>query len=170
MNRIFLILITAFLSIPAFSQTPEDRLSELGITLPAVEKPIANYVKYVRVGNLLFLAGHGPCGGEFKRGKVGEDLSIEEGYAAARLAGVCMIATLKDAVGDLSKVKRIVRVIGMVNAAGNFTDHPKVVNGCSDLLTEVFGEAGKHARAAVGMGSLPNNIPIEVEMIVEIAD
>ncbi|MCA6075429.1 RidA family protein [Fulvivirga sedimenti] len=170
MKRFYLILGLILFSFPVLSQSPEDRLEDLGITLPEVSKPVANYVKYVRTGNLIFLAGHGPCGGEFKRGKVGQDLTVEEGYDAARLAGVCVLATLKDAIGDLSKVKRVVRVLGMVNATDDFTDHSKVINGFSDLMTEVFGESGKHARAAVGMASLPTNIPVEVEMIVEIAE
>ena len=152
------------------AQKPEEKLSDLGITLPEASAPVANYVKYRQVGNLLFLSGHGPCGGEFKRGKVGSDLTIEEGYQAARLTGVCLLATLKAAVGDLSKVKQVVRVMGMVNAAPEFEDHPQVINGCSDLLTEVFGESGKHVRAAVGMASLPSNIPVEIEMIVELRE
>ncbi len=152
-----------------YSQTPEDRLSALGIELPTPSAPIANYVKYVQTGNLLFLSGHGPCDQDHL-GKVGSDLTIEEGYASARNTGICLLATLKSAVGDLSRVKRIVRVFGMVNATENFTDHPKVINGCSDLMTEVFGENGKHVRAAVGMASLPGNIPVEIEMIVELHD
>jgi enamine deaminase RidA (YjgF/YER057c/UK114 family) len=170
MKRFYLFIGLVLLSFSVCSQSPEDKLQNLGISLPEVSKPVANYVKYVRTGNLIFLSGHGPCGGDFKRGKVGQDLTVEEGYEAARLAGVCMLATLKDAVGDLSNVKRVVRVLGMVNAPADFTDHSKVINGFSDLMTEVFGDAGKHARAAVGMSSLPTNIPVEVEMIVEIAD
>ena len=153
-----------------YGQTPEEKLAEMNITLPEMEAPVANYLKYRQSGNLIFLAGHGPCGGEFKSGKVGRDLSIEEGYDAARLTGICMLATLKAAVGDLSRVKQVIRVFGMVNATDSFTDHPKVINGCSDLLSAVFGDAGKHARAAVGMASLPSDIPVEIEMIVELYD
>lgn len=170
--RILIILFLFSHVISGFSQTPEDveyRLQELNISLPEMSEPVASYVKYVQTGNLIFLAGHGPCGGEFKRGKVGRDLTVEEGYAAARLTGVCMLATLKHAVdGDWSRVKRIVKVTGMVQCTDDFENQPEVVNGFSDLMVEVFGEKGKHARAAVGMVSLPRNIPIEVEMIVEV--
>ncbi|MGK7389798.1 MAG: RidA family protein [Candidatus Cyclobacteriaceae bacterium M2_1C_046] len=147
----------------------ENKLQELNIKLPEMSEPVANYTKYVHTGNLIFLSGHGPCGGEFKRGKLGNDLTIEEGYAAARLTGVCLLSTLKHAInGDWSRVKRIVKVTGMVSSSPDFTDQPKVINGCSDLLTEVFGKKGKHARAAVGMASLPSDIPVEIEMIVEV--
>lgn len=147
----------------------ENKLQELNITLPEMSEPVANYTKYVTTGNLIFLSGHGPCGGEFERGKLGKDLSLEQGYAAARLTGICMLSTLKHALnGDWSRVKRIVKLTGMVNSSPDFVDQSKVINGCSDLLTEVFGEKGRHARAAVGMASLPNNIPVEIEMIVEV--
>lgn len=155
----------------AFAQDkPEDKLKDLGIELPPPTKPVANFVKYVKTGNLVFLAGHGPCDPEVPRGKLGKDLSIEQGYQAARQTATCLLSTLKDAIGDLNKVKRVVRVFGMVNCTADFTDQPKVINGCSDLLTEVFGEQGKHARAAVGMNSLPSIIPVEIEMIVEIEE
>ncbi len=169
MMKIYSLIATFLLiSILCFAQEdPEKRLNELGIDLPEMSQPIANYVKYVQTGNLIFLAGHGPTGEEF-RGKVGSDLSIEEGYSGARNTCINLIATLKAATGDLSKVKRIVKVTGMVNSAPDFYDQPKVVNGCSDLLTEVFGEKGKHARAAVGMASLPGNICVEIEIIVEV--
>lgn len=147
----------------------EDKLQDLNISLPEMSEPVANYVKYVKSGNLIFLSGHGPCGGEFERGKLGSDLTVEQGYAAARLTGICMLATLKHAIGgDWSKVKRIVKLTGMVSSAPAFIDQPKVINGCSDLLTQIFGEKGKHARAAVGMASLPGDIPVEIEMIVEV--
>ena len=162
-----LLLLLVLLPALVLAQTPEERLTSLGITLPTPSAPIANYVKYVQTGNLLFLSGHGPCDRDHL-GKVGDELSIEEGYASARNTGICLLATLKSAVGDLSRVKRIVRVFGMVNATADFTDHPKVINGCSDLMTEVFGENGKHVRAAVGMASLPGDIPVEIEMIVEL--
>lgn len=155
----------------SFAQNPEARLKELGITLPAVGTPIANYVKWVRTGNLVFLSGHGPedkTKSGYITGKLGKDLSIEEGYAAARLTGVSLLASLKAAVGDLSKVKRIVKVLGMVNGTDSFADQPKVINGFSDLMVAVFGDAGKHARSAVGMASLPMNMAVEIEMVVEI--
>lgn len=151
---------------------PEAKLKELGIELPAVAPPVANYVNAVRTGNLIFLAGKGPNKpeGGYITGKVGADLTIEQGYEAARLTGINQLAALKAELGNLNKVKRIVKVLGMVNAAPEFTDHPKVINGYSDLMVEVFGARGKHARAAVGMGSLPTNIAVEIEMIVEVED
>ncbi|MGH9870342.1 MAG: RidA family protein [Candidatus Polarisedimenticolia bacterium] len=152
------------------SMDPEKKLTELGITLPPVSKPVANYVKAVRTGNLLFLAGHGPCElNSTNTGKVGRDLTLEQGVEAARSTAICLLATLKAEVGDLRKVRRIVKLLGMVNAVDSFTDHPKVINGASDLLVGVFGDAGKHARAAVGMASLPMNIAVEIEMVVEVA-
>ena len=148
----------------------EGKLASLGITLPEVPPPVANYVNAVRTGNLIFLAGKGPNKpeGGYITGKVGADLDIEQGYKAARLTGIIQLAALKAEIGDLNRVKRIVKVLGMVNAAPDFTDHPKVINGFSDLMVEVFGDKGKHARAAVGMGSLPQNIAVEIEMIVEV--
>jgi enamine deaminase RidA (YjgF/YER057c/UK114 family) len=149
---------------------PEAKLKGLGIDLPSPAAPVANFVNVVRVDNLLFLSGNGPLknDGKFITGKLGENLTIEDGYEAARITGINQIAILKLAIGDLSKVKRIVKVLGMVNASSDFTDHPKVINGYSDLMVEVFGDRGKHARAAVGMGSLPFNIAVEIEMIVEV--
>jgi len=157
----------------AHAQTPAQQLEQMGITLPQISAPVANYVKYVRTGNLVFLAGHGHCGepqpGD--RGKLGYDLTVAQGYQAARRVGICLLASLSHALdGDLTKVKRIVKVTGMVNATPEFTDHSKVINGCSDFLVEVFGEKGKHARAAVGMASLPGNLATEIEMIVEVAE
>ncbi len=150
---------------------PESKLKELGITLPEMSKPVANYVKYVQTGKLIYLSGHGPKNskGDDITGKVGEGTSIEQGYDAARACGIQLLATLKDATGgDLKKVKRIVKVFGMVNCTTGFTDQPKVMNGFSDLMVAVFGEKGKHARSAVGMIALPNNIVVEIEMIVEV--
>jgi len=154
------------------SPNPEQRLKELGLTLPEPARPVANFVTAVRTGNLIFLAGHGPCGEptEKVKGKVDKDRSIEEGYAAARQTALCLLSTLKAEIGDLSKVKRIVRVFGMVNATDTFEQHPTVINGCSDLLVEVFGGRGKHARAAVGMASLPFNWTVEIEMVVEVTE
>ncbi|MEM9647675.1 MAG: RidA family protein [Bacteroidota bacterium] len=149
---------------------PEAKLVEMGVTLSTPSAPVANYVNAVRTGNLIFLAGKGPKmdDGEYITGKVGADLSIEEGYEAARITALNQLAVLKAELGNLNKVKRVVKVLGMVNAAPDFVDHPKVINGFSDVMVEVFGERGKHARAAVGMGSLPTNIAVEIEMIVEV--
>ncbi|MCG8467490.1 MAG: RidA family protein [Gemmatimonadetes bacterium] len=156
---------------PLGAQTPEDRLAELGIELPTPDAPIANFVKAVTTGNLVFVAGHGPCGGldESNTGKVGLDHSVEEGYAIARWVGVCMLASLKREIGELSRVSRIVRAFGMVNAPDDFTRHPQVINGFSDLMEQVFGPAiSKHARAAVGVSSLPRDQSVEIEMVVEL--
>jgi enamine deaminase RidA (YjgF/YER057c/UK114 family) len=151
---------------------PEARIKELGIQLIKPTPPIANYVKAVRVGNLVYLSGHGPDKpeGGVVTGKVGSDLTLEQGRDAARLAGISLLSTLKAEIGDLNKVKRIVKVMGMVNSVPTFDKHPAVINGFSDLMVEVFGENGKHARSAVGMSSLPNNIAVEIEMIVELKD
>jgi len=168
-----LCLITAFFSLSVAQQeTPEDRLKKLGIELPPSPPPVANYVNAVTTGNLVFLAGKGPNKGDgsYVTGKVGRDLTIEEGYAAARLTAISQLAVLKAHLGDLSKVKRIVKVHGMVNCSDDFANQPEVINGFSDLMVEVFGEKGKHARAAVGMASLPRNIAVEIEMIVEIEE
>ena len=149
---------------------PEQKLEELGIQLPTPSSPVANYVNTVKTGTLVFISGKGPlkADGNYVFGKLGENLTIDQGYEAARLTAINLISTLKASIGDLSKVKRIVRVTGMVNATSDFTDHPKVVNGCSDLLVEVFGDNGKHTRAAVGMNSLPLNIAVEIDMVVEL--
>ena len=148
----------------------EQRLKELNITLPKVGSPLGNYVHAKRVGNLLYLSGTGPesADGTMPRGKLGAGMSIDEGYRHARQIGLVLIAAIKDALGDLDRVEGIVKVLGMVNAAPEFADHPKVVNGCSDLFVEVFGEAGRHARSAVGMSSLPAGIPVEIEVIVAV--
>ena len=149
----------------------ERRLKELSITPPKVGGPLGNYVHAKRVGNLLYLSGKGPesAGGAMPRGKIGAGMSIEEGYRHARQVGLVLIAAIQDALGgDLDRVDGIVKVLGMVNAAPDFEDHPKVVNGCSDLFVEVFGEAGRHARSVVGMSSLPAGIPVEIEVIVAV--
>jgi enamine deaminase RidA (YjgF/YER057c/UK114 family) len=153
-----------------YSQDPESKLKELNIELPPIGKPIANYVHVVRSGNLLFLSGKGPSNakGEFTTGKVGKDLTIEQGQAAARLTAINQMAVLKAELGDLNKVKRIVKVLGMVNCEADFKDHPIVINGFSDLIVQVFGEKGKHARSAVGMCSLPRNMAVEIELVVEV--
>lgn len=155
---------------PPADYNPEAKLQELEITLNTPSAPVANYVNAVRTGNLIFLAGKGPrkADGENITGKLGADLTIEQGYEAARITGINQLSVLKAELGNLNKVKRIVKVKGMVNCTPDFKDQPKVVNGYSDLMVAVFGDRGKHARAAVGMGSLPSNIAIEVEMIVEV--
>ena len=152
------------------SYDPEAKLQELGLVLSSPSAPVANYVNAVRSGNLIFMAGKGPRmeNGENITGKLGVDLTIDQGYEAARLTGVNQLSVLKAELGNLNKVKRIVKVKGMVNAIPDFKDHPKVINGYSDLMVEVFGDRGKHARAAVGMGSLPSNIAVEIEMVVEV--
>jgi len=150
----------------------EQRLKEPAILLPAVGGPIGNYVHAKRVGNLLYLSGKGPpegVDGRMPKGKLGAGMSIEEGYQHARQVGLVLIAAIRDALGgELDRVEDVVKVLGMVNAAPDFENHPKVVNGCSDLFVEVFGERGRHARSAVGMSSLPGGIPVEIEVIVAV--
>jgi enamine deaminase RidA (YjgF/YER057c/UK114 family) len=170
MRSTILFALILFAGLRVHAQTPEQKLKELGIELPTPAKPIANYVSAVRTGNLIFLAGKGPskADGSYITGKPGKDLTIEQGYEAARLTAINQLAALKAAIGDLSKVKRVVKVLGMVNSDQDFKDHPKVINGFSDFIVAVFGEKGKHARSAVGMCSLPMNMAVEVEMIVEV--
>jgi enamine deaminase RidA (YjgF/YER057c/UK114 family) len=148
----------------------EARLQELGIELPETTAPMANYVNAVRTGNLLYLAGKGPGlpGKPLPIGKVGRDFSIEQAYRLARDTGLNLISVMKAELGDLDRVARIVKVLGMVNATSEYGSQPEVINGCSDLFVEVFEERGKHARSAVGMGSLPRGIPVEIEVIVEV--
>jgi enamine deaminase RidA (YjgF/YER057c/UK114 family) len=147
----------------------EARLKELELELGKVSAPVANYVNAVRTGNLLFLSGKGPWShGDRPRGKLGREYTVEQGYQHARSVGLDILAVLRAELGSLDRVKRVVKVLGMVNAVPEFEDHPKVINGCSDLLVEVFGERGRHARSAVGMGSLPMGIPVEIECIVEV--
>jgi enamine deaminase RidA (YjgF/YER057c/UK114 family) len=152
------------------AQTPEENLVKSGIILPKVGSPIANYVNVVRVGKLLFLSGKGPLksDGNYIVGKLGQDLTIENGYEAARLVAINQLAVLKNELGELSKIKQIVKVLGLVNSAATFYDQPKVMNGFSDLMVLILGEKGKHARSAIGTNTLPNNMAVEVEMIVEI--
>ncbi|MDC7746352.1 MULTISPECIES: RidA family protein [Rhizobium] len=148
--------------------SPYERLAALGITLPPPPPPIANFVTHVLEGNMLYLSGQGPreADGFLHAGKVGADVGVEAAYDHARLTGINLLAVMQDALGDLSRVKRVVKLLGMVNAVPEFEDHPSVINGCSDLLIEVFGPAGEHARSAVGFGSLPGNITVEIEAIV----
>jgi enamine deaminase RidA (YjgF/YER057c/UK114 family) len=150
----------------------DARLQELGITLPEPPRPVANYVGAVRVGNLLFLSGHGPLRRDSTpsvTGKVGRDLDVERAYAVAREVGLNLLATARAELGSLDRVRRVVKVLGMVHSADGFGQQPQVINGFSDLMVEVFGEAiGRHARSAVGMAELPMGIPVEIEMIMEV--
>ena len=148
----------------------EKKLKELGIELPALTPPLANYVNAVRSGNLLFLAGKGPAAvdGMKPQGKLGREFNVEQGYKFARSVGLALLAVMKAELGSLDRVQRVVKVLGMVNGTPEFTDPPKVVNGCSDLFVEVLGDKGRHARSAVGMGSLPNGIPVEIECIFQV--
>lgn len=149
----------------------EEKLKELGLELPPPATPMANYVPAVRSGNLVFLSGHGPVEKDrIIRGKVGRDLTVEEGYQAARIVAIGLLGSLKGVIGDLDKVRRIVKLLGMVNCVPDFLNHPQVVNGASDLLVEVFGDRGRHARSAVGMPALPIDIAVEIEMIAEVED
>ena len=166
----YLTTLVLLIAAGAAAETPEERLDAAGYTLPEPTKPVAVYVTRVQTGNLLFLSGHGECGPleEITRGKVGRDLTVEEGKQSAERVGLCMLATIKDEIGELSRVKRFVRILGMVNATEDFTQQPQVINGFSELMVVAFGEEGKAARAAVGMASLPSNIAVEIEAIVEL--
>jgi enamine deaminase RidA (YjgF/YER057c/UK114 family) len=173
MRKIFILIIFGFvLSGALIAQDAETKLKEKGIVLVPPSSPVANYVNAVRVGNMLYLAGKGPTKPDNTNitGKVGRDLSIEQGYEAARLTAINHLAVIKKELGSLNKVKRIVKVFGMVNCTEDFKDQPKVINGYSDLMVEIFGENGKHARSAVGMYALPFNMAVEIEVIVEIAE
>lgn len=153
------------------NETPEQRLAALGLTLPAVPKPIGTYVPYRVEGNMLWTSGQGPRrpDGVPVRGKVPTEMGIEEAYQYARMVGLGLLAAAAEGAGGLSKLKAV-KVLGMVNAEPDFEDHPKVINGCSDLLVAVLGENGRHARSAVGFASLPNRIPVEIEVIFRILD
>jgi enamine deaminase RidA (YjgF/YER057c/UK114 family) len=172
MKKYYILFAFLMFNLYGKAQSPEQNLKSLGIMLPKQSAPIANYVNYVRTGNLIYFSGTGPAIEDqgYVKGKLGKDLTIDQGREAARITGINMIANLKNAIGDLNKVKRIVKVLGMVNSAENFTDQPKVINGFSDLMVAVFGEKGKHARSAVGMMALPMNMAVEIEMIVEVED
>ena len=172
MKKSNFLIVTLLFTFIMQAQTPEERLKEKGIVLTTPSAPVANYVNAVRVGNLLYLAGKGPAkpDGSYVTGKVGKDLTIEQGYEAARLTAISHLSVLKAELGDLNKVKRIIKVLGMVNCTDDFKDQPKVINGYSDLMVEIFGDKGKHARSAVGMYALPMGIAVEVELIVEVED
>jgi len=148
----------------------ESKLVEMGLELPAPPAPVANYVRAVRTGNLVFVSGHGASrdGQLVYRGKLGADLDVATGYEAARLVMLNCLTSLKEEIGELDRVTRIVKLLGMVNCAPDFGEQPEVINGASDLLTELFGERGRHARSAVGMAALPRGIAVEIEMVVEV--
>lgn len=167
---VFVTIVALSVQTASAQSGPEAKLKELGITLPAVGAPLANYVPAVRTGNLVFLAGHGPAQpwGPTATGVLGKDLTVEQGYQAAKNVAINLLASLKAEIGDLGRVRRVVKVLGMVNAVPGFAQQPEVINGASDLLVQVFGPQGKHARSAVGMGSLPRNLSVEIEMIVEV--
>jgi enamine deaminase RidA (YjgF/YER057c/UK114 family) len=150
--------------------TPEQKLKHLGLVLPAVPTPIANFVMWRQAGSLLYLSGQGPRkeDGSTVVGRLGLNHSVEDGYKDARQIGLQILATIRQAVGSLDRVEAVIKLLGMVNAEPSFGDHPKVINGCSDLLVEVLGDAGKHARSAVGMGSLPGGMSVEIEAIIQI--
>ncbi|MDL2397943.1 RidA family protein [Rhizobium mayense] len=150
--------------------TPHDRLKALGLELFTPPTPIGNFRNFVRSGPLLFISGQGPldADGTLHTGKVGQDVDVAAAYQHARLAGLNILSTLSAGIGDLSQVKQVVKLLGFVNATPEFIEHPKVINGCSDLFVDVFGDIGMHARAAIGVGSLPNNITVEIEAIIEI--
>jgi enamine deaminase RidA (YjgF/YER057c/UK114 family) len=150
--------------------TPYDRLKALGLTLPTPAVPVANYVPYVLANGFLYLSGQGPRrpDGTMATGKVGAEVSTEQAYLDAQLTGLNLLAVAHLALGDLARVRRVVKVLGMVNAVPDYPDHPKVINGCSDLFVNVLGDAGRHARSAVGMGSLPGRISVEIEAILQV--
>ncbi|MEM9832375.1 MAG: RidA family protein [Bacteroidota bacterium] len=176
MKNLIVLLPVALIALTSgvtFANPPSDieqKLEEMGVTLYEMPPPTANYVRAVRSGNLIFLAGHGPMKPDGKNvtGKLGKDLSVEEGKEAARYTAISLLSSLKEEIGDLDQISRIVKVHGMVNSTPDFTDHSQVMNGFSDFMVELFGDSGKHARAAVGMGSLPGNIAVEIEMVVEV--
>jgi len=151
--------------------TPEEKLKSLGLVLPKVPTPVGNYVPFKIDGRTIYLSGQGPRrpDGTLVFGRVGEDVSVEQAYECARLVGLGLLAAAKLAAGDLGKVEAL-KLLGMVNAVPGFTEQPKVINGCSDLFVEILGDRGRHARSAVGMGSLPGNIPVEIEVIMRIVD
>jgi enamine deaminase RidA (YjgF/YER057c/UK114 family) len=148
--------------------TPEEKLALLGLPLPLAPVPVANYVPYRWAGSLLYLSGQGPkrADGTYRQGRLGRDTTIEQAYQDARLTGLNLLAVAKAALGELSRIEAVIKLLGMVNAEPEFSDHPKVINGCSDLFVEVLGEDGRHARSAVGMGSLPNGMTVEIEAIL----
>jgi enamine deaminase RidA (YjgF/YER057c/UK114 family) len=170
--RIYLLFAFLLIAVAATAQDAEKKLKELKIDLLKPTPPIGTYVKAVRVGNLIFLSGHGPgkSDGSMMTGKIGKDATVEQGYMAARQTAISILSTLKGEIGDLNKVKRIVKVTGLVNCTEDFVDQPKVMNGFSDLMVTLYKEKGLHARTSVGVNSLPGNMMVEVEMIVEVLE
>ncbi|MGY2134261.1 RidA family protein [Hymenobacter sp. HD11105] len=169
MNPLILILLLV-VAAPAVTQSPEAKLTQLGLTLPAVAPASGSYVDVVRVGNLLFLSGKGPrqSSGAYLTGRLGAELTTQQGYEAARLVALLQLAVLKKELGELARVRRIVKVNGYVRSADTFTEQPQVINGYSDLLIQVFGDRGRHARTALGTNALPLGMALEVEMVVEV--
>ncbi len=151
-------------------QSPEKQLQKLGLSLPNLPSPIGNFAPFVLHKDLLFLSGQGPIleSGSLATGKVGADVSTEQAYEHARLTGMVLLSSMREALGSLDRIDQIVKILGMVNAAPDFLEHPKVINGCSDLFVEIFGNRGRHARSAVGMGTLPGGITVEIEAIVAV--
>jgi enamine deaminase RidA (YjgF/YER057c/UK114 family) len=173
MQKFILFVVASYMtSFTLFAQDAETRLKEKGIVLTPQPSPVANYLNAVRIGNLLYLSGRGPLkpDGTYITGKVGRELTIEQGYEAARLTAISCLSVIKTELGSLNKVKRVVKVLGMVNCTEDFKDQPKVMNGYSDLMVEIFGDKGKHARSAVGLYALPFGMPVEVEIILEVMD
>jgi len=172
MKKVVFIICIQLFAFAAVAQTPEEVLADKGITLPSIPASIGTYTSVVRSGNLLYLSGRGPLQAHdtYTIGKLGKELNTQQGYAAARLCAIVQIAVLKSELGNLSKIKRIVKVTGYVNGTDVFTDQPKVINGFSDFIVEIFGAKGIHSRSAIGVASLPSGWPVEVEMIVEIED
>jgi len=160
-------LAATFSTVAHDTETPEQRLAAAGYTLPSPATPVANYVTWRKAGNILYLSGHGECG-DALTGKLGADLTLEQGYGAAQRTGLCMLSTIKNAIGDLSRVKQVLQIMGMVNASPDFTRQPQVINGFSDLFVVAFGDSGKGARAAVGMSSLPSGIAVEISAVIEL--
>lgn len=152
--------------------SPEQRIQELGITLPRLPEPVGNFVPFVRQGDLVFISGQGPIleDGSLATGKVGANVSAEQAYEHSRRVGMVLLSAMREALGSLDRVERVVKLLGMVNATPDFGEHPKVINGCSDLFAEVFVDRGRHARSAVGMGSLPGQITVEIEAIVAVRE
>ena len=169
-NKLTIFLVVALMPISLLAETPEEKLAGMGIELVEPDPPAGLFVPAVTSGKLVFLSGHGPRkpDGGFVAGKVGSDISIEEGQLAARYTCIALLASLKQEIGKLSRVKRIVRVFGMVNVAEGFNQTPAIINGCSQLLIDIWGDNGRHARAAVGMAELPFDIAVEIEMVVEL--
>ena len=170
MKALFIFTSIILTSMTARAQRPEAILAQKGIYLPVLQKPLGNYTSLVRTGNLIYLSGKGPLleDGKYIVGKAGKDIDLKQGYNAARLCGIAQLAALKTELGELSKVKRIINVTGFVNSTEDFRDQPKVIDGYSDLMAEVFGDCGTHARSAIGVASLPGGWSVEVAMVVEV--